>query len=60
MSTHSQASSADRDRWTTDGEYYEYSKAANPIGAGLIPGVPLADFSHELHEQGPTGSSRST
>jgi len=54
MPTEPRAPAADRDRWTADGEYYEYSKAANPIGAGLIPGVPLADFSHELHEKGPT------
>ncbi len=39
---------------TADGEYYEYSKAANPIGAGLIPGVPLADFPARLHQEGPT------
>lgn len=37
-----------------DGEYYEYSKAANPIGAGLIPKVPLADFPAKLHQEGPT------
>ena len=24
----------DRERWTTDGLYFEYSKAANPIAAG--------------------------
>ena len=41
--------------WTGDGEYYEYSKAANPIGAGLIPPVPLGDFPSRLHEEGPTG-----
>jgi gentisate 1,2-dioxygenase len=52
MSTQDQARF--RDPWTSDGEYYEYSKAANPIGAGLIPPVPIADFSHEQHERGPT------
>ena len=33
------ATRADRaavDRWTEDGQYFEYSKAANPIGRGLI------------------------
>jgi gentisate 1,2-dioxygenase len=50
----SPADSRDRDRFAADGEYYEYSKAANPIGAGLIPPVPLADFPHDLHEQGAT------
>ena len=29
-----QTTPAGLDRWTRDGEYYEYSKAANPIGAG--------------------------
>jgi gentisate 1,2-dioxygenase len=41
--------------WTRDGEYYEYSKAANLIGSGLISRVPLADFPARLHEEGPTG-----
>jgi gentisate 1,2-dioxygenase len=45
---------ADRERWTSDGLYYEYSKAANPIGEGLTTQVPLADFLHHLHESGPT------
>lgn len=46
--------SRDRERWTTDGLYFEYSKAANPIAAGYISRVPLADFPHRLHEEGPT------
>src|SRR6185312_3463206 len=41
-------------RWTNDGLYYEYSKAANPIAEGLTTEVPMADFSHHLHENGPT------
>lgn len=41
-------------RWTEDAQYFEYSKAANPIGAGLISKVPLADFPSSLHEEGPT------
>ena len=43
-----------QERWTSDGLYDEYSKAANPIGAGLISKVPMADFPHHLHESGPT------
>lgn len=35
--------------------YYEYTKAADPIGSGTISGVPFAEFGRELHE---TGSSR--
>jgi gentisate 1,2-dioxygenase len=46
--------SRDRERWTADGLYFEYSKAANPIAAGYITRVPLADFPHHLHEEGPT------
>ncbi len=42
------------ERWMRDARYYEYSKAANPVGSGLISKVPLADFAHELHEEGPT------
>ena len=42
------------DRWTKDAQYFEYSKAANPIGSGLISKVPLADFPRRLHEEGPT------
>ena len=44
----------DRDQWTANGQYFEYTRAANPIGTGLIPGVPLSDFVHQLHEEGPT------
>ena len=34
--------------WTQDAEYFEYTKAANPIGAGLISKVPLASFPGRL------------
>ena len=52
--------SGDRERWTTDGLYFEYSKAANPIGAGLIPKVPLADFPVVCTRRGRPGSYLST
>ena len=55
MAGETQKIAPELERWTRDGEYYEYSKAANPIGAGLIPQVPLADFPARLHEEGPTG-----
>lgn len=45
---------SNREEWTADGLYYEYSKAANPIAEGVISKVPLADFPHDLHESGPT------
>lgn len=35
--------------------YYEYTKAADPVGSGLISTIPLTEFSSELHE---TGDSR--
>ena len=40
--------------WADDARYFEYSKAANPIGSGLTSKVPLADFPRHLHEEGPT------
>jgi gentisate 1,2-dioxygenase len=46
--------SAGRDEWTAHGEYYEYSKAADPVGAGLVPPVPVGHFPHTLHEEGET------
>ena len=54
MSVTTHDSRGSLDRWTSDGEYYEYSKAVNPIGSGLTTKVPLADFPHHLHEEGPT------
>jgi gentisate 1,2-dioxygenase len=43
-------------RHTADAQYFEYTKAANPIGAGLIPKVPITAFPGRLHE--PNGESR--
>ena len=60
MAEASESGRAPVGRWTEDAEYYEYSKAANPIGAGLISKVPLADFPAKLHEKGRRGSSPST
>ncbi|NOQ77359.1 MAG: cupin [Methylococcaceae bacterium] len=37
-----------------NGIYYEYTKAADPIGSGIIPPVPFAEFGSELHETGGT------
>ena len=37
-----------------NGRYYEYTKAADPIGSGAIPQIPFADFGSELHETGCT------
>jgi len=35
--------------WTGDAEYFEYSRAANPIGAGITSKVPIRTFSAALH-----------
>jgi len=34
--------------------YYEYTKAADPIGSGAISKIPFAEFGRELHETGST------
>ena len=41
-------------QWTDDAQYFEYSKAANPLGAGLITKVPEATFPGTLHGPGPS------
>ncbi|HEV3367032.1 MAG TPA: hypothetical protein VG054_06165 [Acidimicrobiales bacterium] len=40
--------------WTGDAVFYEYSAAADPIGAGLITRVPVRHFPAELHAGGPS------
>jgi gentisate 1,2-dioxygenase len=37
-----------------NGQYYEYTKAADPIGSGAISPIPFAEFGSELHETGVT------
>ncbi|CAB3785602.1 cupin [Paraburkholderia fynbosensis] len=39
---------------TADAQYFEYTKAANPIGAKLISRVPFKTFPAELYADGPT------
>ena len=41
-------------RLTENCTYYEYTKAADPIGSGAISQVPFAEFSSELHKTGDT------
>ena len=48
------STTTDHDELTQDALFYEYSRAADPIGSGAIPSVPHAEFSATLHEQGPT------
>ncbi|MFB7499794.1 cupin domain-containing protein [Streptomyces sp. NPDC056161] len=40
--------------WAADARYFEYSKAANPIGSGHTPKVPVRTFSPSLHAEGPS------
>ncbi|MDT5349796.1 MAG: hypothetical protein QOH91_3083, partial [Mycobacterium sp.] len=41
--------------WADDARYFEYSKAANPIGSGHAPQVPIVQFSTEIYLDHPTG-----
>src|ERR1700757_4997219 len=41
--------------WADDARYFEYSKAANPIGAGYAPQVPIKRFGPETYLDAPTG-----
>lgn len=36
--------------WTGDARFFEYTKAANPIGSGHTPAVPIKQFSPALHQ----------
>src|SRR3984885_11495395 len=38
-----------------DARLFEYSKAANPIGSGHAPQVPIVQFGPELYQDAPTG-----
>ena len=37
-----------------DAQYFEYSKAANPISAGLISRIPYQNFPSSLYDTGPS------
>lgn len=41
--------------WADDARYFEYTQAADPIGSGHTPRVPIAQFSSELYQDQPTG-----
>ena len=40
--------------WADDARYFEYSKAANPIGSGHTPRVPIRSFGRDLYTDGPS------
>ena len=46
--------------WADDTRYFEYSRAANPIGPGHAPKVPIVRFSPEIYVNEPTGVVRWT
>jgi gentisate 1,2-dioxygenase len=41
--------------WVDDARYFEYSKAANPIGSGHTSPIPVVRFGPELYQDAPTG-----
>lgn len=41
--------------WADDARYFEYSQAANPIGSGHAPKVPIVRFSPDTYLNEPTG-----
>src|ERR1700739_2703543 len=41
--------------WADDARLFEYSKAANPIGSGHAPQVPIVQFGPEIYLDRPTG-----
>ncbi|MGA8328076.1 MAG: cupin, partial [Mycobacterium sp.] len=41
--------------WVDDARYFEYSQAANPIGSGHAPQVPIVQFGPDLYLDQPTG-----
>jgi gentisate 1,2-dioxygenase len=43
------------EEWADDAHYFEYSKAANPIGSGHAPQVPIVQFGPEIYLDQPTG-----
>jgi mannose-6-phosphate isomerase-like protein (cupin superfamily) len=43
------------EEWADDARYFEYSKAANPIGSGYAPQVPITRFGPEMYMDQPTG-----
>ena len=39
--------------WDDEARYFEYSKAANPIGSGHAPQVPIVRFGPEIYMDQP-------
>ncbi|CAN5397475.1 hypothetical protein BH10ACT3_BH10ACT3_08800 [soil metagenome] len=43
--------------WSGDARYFEYSRAANPVGAGITSKVPMRQFPASLHQAEGSGVS---
>lgn len=43
------------DDWSGQSAYWEYSKAANPVGAGRVPKIPMQTFAAKQHQDLRTG-----
>ena len=41
--------------WTGDARYFEYTRAANPVGSGHIPKLPMELFPAQRHQAVTTG-----
>ena len=41
--------------WAHDARFFEYTKAADPIGSGHAPRMPIAQFNADLYRDQPTG-----
>src|ERR1700722_17561434 len=39
--------------WADEACYFEYSKAANPIGSGFAPQVPITQIGHDVYMDKP-------
>jgi len=47
-------SSKSEEQLRKDVQFFEYTKAANPVSSGTISVVPFCEFLSHLHEEGPT------
>ncbi|MDP7721934.1 cupin domain-containing protein [Mycobacterium sp. TY814] len=55
MSTTMDIHAATVEDWAEQARYFEYTQAADPIGSGHTPRVPIAQFSPEIYLDRPTG-----
>ncbi|MHC5532957.1 cupin domain-containing protein [Priestia megaterium] len=42
------------ENWTREALFYEYTTAADPIGNGIISGIPIKEFNPQLYDSGET------